>query len=127
MMTGLMLAAVLLDRDASSLYLVAWAAAVVLLLAPESLTGPSFQLSFAAVIALVAAWEAVSRRRRARPSGGRGPAVQAARYVAGVAATSVVASVATAPRSEERRDGKECVSQCRSRWSADTSKKQTTY
>src|SRR3546814_6062685 len=97
MMTGLMLAAVLLDRDASSLYLVAWAAAVVLLLAPESLTGPSFQLSFAAVIALVAAWEAVSRRRRARPSGGRGPAVQAARYVAGVAATSVVASVATAP------------------------------
>src|SRR3546814_16281850 len=30
------------------------------------------------------------------------------------------------PRSEERRVGKECVCPCRSRWSTDTSKKQTT-
>src|SRR3546814_19026611 len=96
-MTGLMLAAVLLDRDASSLYLVAWAAAVVLLLAPESLTGPRFQLSFAAVIALVAAWEAVSRRRRARPSGGRGPAGQAARLFPGGGAASGVAPGPPAP------------------------------
>src|SRR3546814_17841698 len=28
-------------------------------------------------------------------------------------------------RSEERREGKECVSTCRSRWSTDTSKKKT--
>src|SRR3546814_14587637 len=31
----------------------------------------------------------------------------------------------TAPRSEERRAGKECVSKCRSRWSPDPQKKKT--
>lgn len=97
MMTGLVLAAVLLDREALSLHLVAWAAAAVLLLAPESLTGPSFQLSFAAVIALVAAWEAAARRGRGRTERRHGTVMRMARYVGGVVATSVVASIATAP------------------------------
>lgn len=97
MMTGLVLAAVLLDREALSLHLVAWAAAAVLLLAPESLTGPSFQLSFAAVIALVAAWEAAARRGRSRPERRHGTVMRMVRYVGGVVATSVVASLATAP------------------------------
>lgn len=97
MMTGLVLFAVLLDRDALSLHLVAWAAAAVLLVSPESLTGPSFQLSFAAVIALIAAWEAATRRRRSRLERGTGPLLRGLRYVGGVVATSVVASVATAP------------------------------
>ena len=44
MMTAVVLAGVLLDRETLSLHLVAWAAAAVLLLAPESLIGPSFQL-----------------------------------------------------------------------------------
>lgn len=97
LMTGLVLGAVLLDREAVSLHLVAWAAAVVLVQAPESLVGPSFQLSFAAVTALIAAWEAVSRRRVRRPERRRGPLRRAAMYVAGVAGTSAVASLATAP------------------------------
>ena len=57
-MAGLALLAILLDRTALSMRLVAWAALLVLLAAPESLTGASFQMSFAAVIALIAGWEA---------------------------------------------------------------------
>lgn len=97
LMTAVVLTGVLLDRETLSLYLVAWAAAVVLLLAPESLIGPSFQLSFAAVIALIAVWEVISARRRVRPQRRGGPLRRAVGYVGGVAATSLVASLATAP------------------------------
>jgi competence protein ComEC len=62
LMTGLVLLAVMLDRSAISLRLVAIAAAAVLLLRPESLLGPSFQMSFAAVTALIAAYDAATRR-----------------------------------------------------------------
>lgn len=97
LMTGLVLGGVLLDREAVSLHLVAWAAATVLLVAPESLTGPSFQLSFAAVTGLVAVWEALVRRRDAGSARRPGPVRRAFGYVGRVAATSVVASVVTAP------------------------------
>ncbi len=50
----LVLGALALGREALSLRMVAVAAVVVLLLWPESLLGPSFQMSFAAVIAIVA-------------------------------------------------------------------------
>ncbi|MGC6401569.1 ComEC/Rec2 family competence protein [Sphingomonas sp. FW199] len=50
----LILAAMLLGREAITLRLVATGAFVVLLLWPESLAGPSFQLSFAAVTAIIA-------------------------------------------------------------------------
>src|SRR5260370_1089823 len=58
------LLAVLLDRAALSVRLVAWSAIIVLIAAPESLTGASFQMSFAAVIALIAGWEAAAGWRR---------------------------------------------------------------
>ena len=50
----LVLIALSLGREPLSLRMVATAAFVVLLLWPESLIGPSFQMSFAAVIAIVA-------------------------------------------------------------------------
>lgn len=58
------LIAILLDRAALSLRLVAWSAIIVLVVAPESLTGASFQMSFAAVVALIAGWEAAAPWRR---------------------------------------------------------------
>ncbi len=95
-MTGLVLIAVMLDREAISMRLVAGAAVVVLLLAPESLLGASFQMSFAAVVALVAFYEAGRERfqtlRSALPGGAVGRILG---YVLGVAATTIVASVAT--------------------------------
>lgn len=63
-MAGFALLAILLDRTALSLRLVAWSAVIVLAAAPESLTGASFQMSFAAVVALIAGWEAASGWRR---------------------------------------------------------------
>lgn len=50
----LVLAALALGREALSLRMVAVAAFVVLVVWPEALAGPSFQMSFAAVIAIVA-------------------------------------------------------------------------
>ena len=57
MMLGLVVLAVLTDREALTMRLVCLAATVVLLLLPESLMSPSFQMSFAAVAALVAFYE----------------------------------------------------------------------
>lgn len=57
MMVGFVLVAVIFDRQAISLRLVAFAALVILILAPESLLSAGFQMSFSAVAALVVAWE----------------------------------------------------------------------
>lgn len=63
-MAAFALLAILLDRTALSLRLVAWSAVIVLVIAPESLTGASFQMSFAAVVALIAGWESAAHWRR---------------------------------------------------------------
>lgn len=54
----IVLAGIAMGRDAITMRLVATGALIVLLLWPESITGPSFQLSFAAVMAIVALHEA---------------------------------------------------------------------
>jgi competence protein ComEC len=97
-MTSMFLMAVILDRTAISLPPVAWAAVVVLLVSPEELIGPSFQMSFAAVVALIAAYEATQTQRlrwRAEARWGR----RAALYVAGLVFTSLIATLATGPYS----------------------------
>jgi competence protein ComEC len=57
-MTVIMLTSVLLDRQALTMRNLAIAAALVILIQPEAILGASFQLSFAAVAALVAVYEA---------------------------------------------------------------------
>lgn len=98
-MTGLVLIAVVFDRLGISMRLIAIAAAVILLSAPESLHNASFQLSFAAVIGLVAMYEWVSARQtqRADRADEAGVIVRGARYVGGLALTSLIAGLATAP------------------------------
>ena len=96
LMTGLVLVAVMLDRRAISMGLVAWAAGVVLVLSPESLTGPGFQMSFAAVVALIAVYER-SQPRLSALRRGQGYGRRVMLYVLGVALTTVVASLATSP------------------------------
>jgi len=95
LMIGLVLLAVLLDRRALTMRPVAWAAVVILTLQPESLLSAGFQMSFAAVTALVAAYEALREAPFLRPAstlGGR-----AARYLVGVALSTLIAGAATAP------------------------------
>lgn len=60
-MVSVMLVAILLDRAAITLRSVAIAALVLLVWQPEALLEPGFQMSFAATIALVAGFEAMSR------------------------------------------------------------------
>lgn len=60
-MTGLVLFAVMVGRTALSMRTIAFAAIVVLLIKPESLMGPSFQMSFAAVLAMIAFYEGAGR------------------------------------------------------------------
>jgi competence protein ComEC len=95
-MTGLVLLAVLLDRQAISMRLVAWAAIIILAIAPESILGASFQMSFAAVVALIAFYEASRDRfREVRTAVGHGIAARVTLYAGGVAATTIIASFAT--------------------------------
>lgn len=96
LMTGLVLLAVLLDRRALSMRLVAWAAMATLLLAPESLLSVSFQMSFAAVTVMIAAYEG---RRGFFAASGRDfwSLGSLWRYALGIALTSGLATVATAP------------------------------
>jgi competence protein ComEC len=56
-MTGIVLVGVMFDRPALTLRTLALAALGVLLLAPQSVTHPSFQMSFAATLALIAAYQ----------------------------------------------------------------------
>ena len=91
-MIAVMLAAVLVDRRAISLRSIAIAALIVLGLQPESLLQPGFQMSFAATVALVAAFAAL----RDRPE----TSWQMPRWlrpVAALALASAVAGTATAP------------------------------
>lgn len=96
LMTGTVLLAVLIDRSALSLRLVAWAAVAVLLWEPEELIGPSFQMSFAAVVALISAYEVLMPRQgawRAEHPGILGAVVV---YGIGVVASTLIAGSATA-------------------------------
>ena len=65
LMVAVMLVAVLADRRAISLRTVALAALVILLVAPEALVTPGFQMSFAATSALILLFPAWSRRAQA--------------------------------------------------------------
>ena len=66
-MTLIVLAAVMLDRRALTMRNLAFAALAIVALEPEAILGVSFQLSFAAVAALVAVMEARLERARHRP------------------------------------------------------------
>jgi competence protein ComEC len=96
LMTGIVLVAVMLDRIALSMRLVAWAAVLVLAVAPEALIGPSFQMSFAAVAALIAAYEAVTPRMTAWRAQHRHWLSLVLLYIGGVMFSSLIAGSATA-------------------------------
>ncbi|QQA44606.1 ComEC/Rec2 family competence protein [Pelagovum pacificum] len=87
-MVAVMFVAVLFDRRAITLRAVAVAAIIVLCRRPEELTGPGFQMSFAATVALVAVFAAL--RSAGSPPGWVRPLLA-------VVLSSVVAGLATAP------------------------------
>lgn len=56
-MTFIVLLGVLFARQAISMRMISWAALIVLVISPQALIGASFQMSFAAVVALIAFYE----------------------------------------------------------------------
>jgi competence protein ComEC len=94
-MASLVTLAVLTGRRAISLRALALAAVALMLVAPQEVMGVSFQMSFAAVLALVAGWEAL-RPGMAQFAAGRWwrrPAL----YAGGLAVTSALAGSASLP------------------------------
>ena len=89
------LLAIMIDRLNVSMVTVAWAAGLVLALDPSALLGVSFQMSFAAVIGLIAFYETfgpgLSALRQDRGAVGRGLL-----HLAGIGFTTLVATLATA-------------------------------
>ncbi|MEP3115110.1 ComEC/Rec2 family competence protein [Nisaea sp.] len=93
-MTLVVLIGVLIGRRAISMRLIASAAAIIMVVRPEYVLGASFQLSFAAVICLVAVYETGTWNRY--PADGRRFG-RFARHVGLLALSSFVASSATLP------------------------------
>lgn len=104
-MTSIVFLAILLDRRAISMRNVALAGLLVLAITPESILSASFQMSFAATVALVAGFEILAdrRRNRAEPGIGRrrsGAAAvprRLALFVGGMAVTSLLGGLGTTP------------------------------
>ena len=92
-MTISVLGAVLLSRRALSIHTLAVAMSLVLFFQPEALIGPGFQMSFAAVAALITAYEAW--RFRPRRQGRVKQTNPIAAFLGGLTMTSVVAGMAT--------------------------------
>ena len=90
-MIVLVLGAVVFGRRALTMRNVAIAALIVIIVDPSSVFRASFQLSFAAVVALIGIWELV------RPADGKDRPLWAriGNYLGGIVATSVVAGLAT--------------------------------
>ncbi|MCU9846663.1 ComEC family competence protein [Defluviimonas sp. WL0024] len=88
-MAAVMLVAVLADRRAISLRSVALAALIVLVLEPESLVEPGFQMSFGATVALIVAFQPWTRVQNRVP--------RPLRPVAMMILSSAAAGFATAP------------------------------
>lgn len=96
-MSSIFFIAIIADRRALSLRNVAIAAFIIILVTPEALFHPGFQMSFAAVTALISAYEWASAH--SDPSRSFSWPARVRRYVTGIAFTDTIAAAATAPYS----------------------------
>ena len=95
-MNGIVFVAIMIDRLRISMRICAIAAAVVLVLDPASLVGVSFQMSFGAVVALIAVYETFGGRL-GRILHGRSLLGGIWGYCGAVAVTTLVATLGTYP------------------------------
>ena len=98
-MTTVVLVGVMVDRAALTLRTLAVAALAVLLIAPEAVVHPSFQMSFAATLALIAAYERGLPWMIAGADTSRGArvALWGGRELLALVLASLVAGLATTP------------------------------
>ena len=98
-MIAVVLVGVLLDRPTLTLRTITIAALVVLVLAPEAIVHPSFQMSFAATLALIATYARGVPRAKptADTSFGARAALWGVNEIASLIVASLVAGLATTP------------------------------
>lgn len=96
-MISIMFVAVMLDRPAVALRNVAVVALAILIVFPESLMDVSFQMSFAAVVALVSAYDFLRERTREDVSARRSLAYPVLLFFGGIVLSTLIASLAVAP------------------------------
>ncbi|RCS24333.1 ComEC family competence protein [Phyllobacterium salinisoli] len=101
-MLAVMLIAILMDRSAITMRNLALAALIAIILVPHEIVGPSFQMSFSATAALIAAfaWWTERKRNRAKEApissfGANGFVGKIVMSVGATAATSVIAGTAS--------------------------------
>lgn len=96
-MATVALTAAMMNRPAITLRALAVAATIILLIRPESLVGVGFQMSFAATAAIIAGFDYARAKGWSARLGRGGPGAKVAGYVLALAATSLLAGLATAP------------------------------
>jgi competence protein ComEC len=98
-MISIMLVAVFFDRPSISLRNVALSALVILVITPSAVTGPGFQMSFAATLALVAGYghwrERPGREKTVSGTHGAGLLKAAGGFFAGLLLSSFIGGVST--------------------------------
>ena len=92
LMLALVMLAILLSRRGMTLHHVALVAMGILIVAPQSMMHPAFQMSFAAVYALVSGWMLITRYRYLIQN-----IPWVLRYTGGIIIASVLAAGASAP------------------------------
>ncbi|MFJ6325481.1 MULTISPECIES: ComEC/Rec2 family competence protein [unclassified Rhizobium] len=99
-MMAIMLVAVLFDRPSISLRNVALSAIVILVLSPSQVLGPSFQMSYAATLALVSGYTLWKRRQHRENIISRSrllsPVLFVSRFFGGIVSTSFIGGASTA-------------------------------
>lgn len=104
-MTFIVLLGVLFARQAISMRMLGWAALIVLIVSPQALIGASFQMSFAAVAALIAFYECYAGSLHRFLTGSNGQDITLPgrvmrilwAYFIGIMVSDFVASLATLP------------------------------
>lgn len=96
-MISIMFLAVLVDRPAVAMRNVALAALALLVIYPEGLFNVGFQMSFAAVVSLVSAYEMIRAREQAGTGLDHGPFRRLAVFFFGIVLTTLIASLSVAP------------------------------
>lgn len=89
--------AILADRPALALRNVALSALLILLLFPESVVDPGFQMSFAAVVGLVASYEALAARNERWVETGGSLFWRGLTFFGAIVGSTLIASAAVAP------------------------------
>lgn len=96
-MVALVLGAVMLSRTVTPMRSLCLAAAIILVVTPESLLNPGFQLSFAATMAILAYYEHWMEKSDKIPPEEWSWQRKQRRFWGGIIATSAVATLATTP------------------------------